>query len=74
MPEPGEFKILRDEIAKLISINKKQAAENNELRSIIEQESVTITQLVAKNTELEKRLSYYENPHAPPSHKNIPSK
>ena len=73
MPDPSEFKILRDEMAKIIADSKKKDRICSELELIISKQGLEISELQLVNSELQKRLTYYENPHSPPSQNSIPS-
>ena len=76
MPDPSEFKILRDEMAKIIADSKKKDRICSELELIISKQGLEISELKLAISELQKRLTYYENPHSPPITKlhSIPTK
>ncbi len=60
----SEVKALRDEIARLIANDKKRQKGNDELAQTIDKQHLEIS-------DLRKRLTYYENPHTPPSMRSL---
>ena len=88
LPNPSEIKILRDEMARVIADLKKRDriidGMDAKLRQLgIEHESLRIEngrlrieneRLRAKFNEDSRKMSYYENPHSPPSQNSIPTK
>ncbi|MDE0526669.1 MAG: hypothetical protein OXI27_08780 [Thaumarchaeota archaeon] len=81
MPSPSEIKLLRDELARVIAEVKKRDAALEQLKVQNEQLRIEIEQLKVQNEQLRGqldkgggRISYYENPHSPPSANSIPER
>ncbi|RNJ77747.1 MAG: hypothetical protein EB828_00150 [Nitrosopumilus sp. D6] len=66
-----EVKILRDEVAKIISMNKKLQAAMLEMQSIVDHQKRIIVELSLDNETLKRQLKYYDNPNSPPSHNSF---
>ena len=60
-------------MAKIIADSKKKDRICSELELIISKQGLEISELKLINSELQKRLTYYENSHSPPSQNSIPS-
>ena len=81
MSSPSEIKLLRDELARVIAEVKKRDAALEQLRVQNEQLRIEVEQLKVQNEQLRGqldkgggRISYYENPHSPPSANSIPER
>ena len=81
MSNPSEIKLLRDELARVIAEVKKRdgaleraEAQNEQLRMQIEQLSIQNEQLREQLSREGGRITYYENPHSPPSANSIPAR
>lgn len=87
MSNTSEFKILRNEIARLTGQIRKRddiienfKIQHKQQNSRIEQQNIRIEQILLENKMLRaekddrKRMAYYENPYSPPSHNSTQSR